>query len=97
MPPTIPITSERVEDYYDVLEQIGEGEFGVVYRVREKSTGAIYAAKWVDIRTQTDRLLVLNEVNTWSSLQHPHLLHLHQAFEGADNIAFVFELYSFEF
>ena len=35
---------------YEVLEKIGSGSFGSVYRVKNSKTGGIFAAKYADTR-----------------------------------------------
>ena len=39
--------TDPFEDYYDVFEEIGSGQFATVYRVLEKHTGHEYAAKFI--------------------------------------------------
>lgn len=38
VPQPVDIKTSSVYDYYDILEEIGTGAFGVVHRCREKKT-----------------------------------------------------------
>ena len=35
---------------YEVMRKIGSGSFGSVYQVKDKKTGVVYAAKYVEVR-----------------------------------------------
>ncbi|CAF0741448.1 unnamed protein product, partial [Didymodactylos carnosus] len=70
-----------VYDYYDILEEIGRGAFGVVHRAIEKATGKTYAAKFIPTLTPADKSTVRREIEVMGDLNHPKLLHLHDAFE----------------
>ncbi len=35
---------------YDVLDKLGSGSFGSVYKVRNTSSGVLYAAKYVELK-----------------------------------------------
>lgn len=48
---------------YEVLERIGSGSFGSVYRVRDMKTKVVYAAKYVDAKD--------SEVSTVTTLAGP--------------------------
>ncbi len=41
---------EELTSKYEVLEKIGSGSFGTVYRVRNSNSGGIFAAKYSDTR-----------------------------------------------
>ncbi|KAL7064324.1 hypothetical protein AAHC03_04779 [Spirometra sp. Aus1] len=88
------VNSGSIYDYYDILEELGRGTFGTVYRCKEKATGRIYVAKFVDTPTDAERQAVRNEINIMKQLNHPKLLHLHEAFEEPDETAMVLEFIS---
>jgi myosin-light-chain kinase len=52
-----------------------------VYRCKEKSTGRVFAAKYVTTPKKSDRQDVEREVNIMRKLQHPRLLQLYEAFD----------------
>ncbi|CAF3308218.1 unnamed protein product [Rotaria sp. Silwood2] len=80
-----------IYDYYDILEEIGRGAFGVVHRCIEKATGKTYAAKFIPTLTPADKATVRSEIEVMSELNHPKLLHLHDAFEEDVEMAMVTE------
>ncbi len=43
----------NILDYYSVISTIGEGSFGKVFKVKQKSTGNIFAMKLVSKSTNT--------------------------------------------
>mgnify|MGYP001013430673 CR=1 FL=1 len=45
-------TENRLWDYR-ILEKIGQGEYGVVYKVRHKQTDEVYALKKINITNLT--------------------------------------------
>ncbi|TGZ63952.1 hypothetical protein CRM22_006631 [Opisthorchis felineus] len=92
--PTQVHKGESVYDYYDILEELGSGAFGVVHRCREKSTGNFYACKFVEVNTPQDRQVVHNEIDVMKELHHPKLIRLHEAFEDKNEMALVMELLS---
>ena len=62
---------------YKILEKIGEGAFGTVYRALERATGAEVALK--KIRVRDVRALpnnALRELNALRCLDHPHVVPL---------------------
>lgn len=75
----------NAEKYFDlnlieVQEKIGEGSFGKVFKVKEKRTGAIFAAKMSMFNSDDDgnlKDLILNlvrEINIISKLNHPSIV-----------------------
>ncbi|HTY43478.1 MAG TPA: protein kinase [Thermoanaerobaculia bacterium] len=73
---------------YEILEKIGEGGMGVVYRARDTRLGRGVAVKMlpVDLRTDADRLKRFEtETRAASSLNHPNILTIHDvgSHEGA--------------
>lgn len=86
---TCPIT-----DNYDILERLGEGIFGEVYRVREKATGDYYAAKFTPTTTNEEKALLKKEIDVVNNLHHKNILRLHDAYEDEDEMVTVHEFIS---
>ncbi len=63
---------------FEVLEKLGEGRFGKVYKVRDIFSGRIYALKEGKDRVFSKTLL--NEAQNILLLNHPHLVKLHHYF-----------------
>ena len=61
--------TEKFDDFYEKHEEIGQGHFADVYRVKEKSTGTEYAAKYIkkkrleSSRRGVSKKDIQNEVN----------------------------------
>ena len=68
---------------YDVLEAIGEGGFGTVYKARQHSTGQLVAIKSMRIREEQDaqrrKQLAARferETTMCAEINHPHIVQL---------------------
>ncbi|TMS38626.1 hypothetical protein L596_005310 [Steinernema carpocapsae] len=93
-PQPVDTKRESVYDYYDVLEEIGSGAFGVVHRCVERATGNTFAAKFVNTPHEADKETVRKEIHTMSELRHPSLINLHDAFEDDDEMVMIYEFMS---
>lgn len=93
IPQPVDIKSQSVYDYYDILEEIGTGAFGVVHRCRERKTGNIFAAKFIPVAHNVEKELIKKEIDIMNQLHHPKLINLHDAFEDDDEMVLIFELY----
>lgn len=74
----------RVRDLYDLVEELGRGKFGTVYRCKEKKTGMELAAKFININRKEEKADVESEVEIMKILQHPRLLQLYDAFDDVN-------------
>ena len=67
---------------YEVLDEIGRGGMGVVYKVKHQPTGRICALKMVlpeNMREETDRLRFKREFRAMQRVSHPNVV---QVFES---------------
>ena len=87
-------TTGSVYDFYDILEEIGTGAFGVVHRCRERKTGQIFAAKFIPVSQQLEKELIRKEIDIMNQLHHPKLINLHDAFEDDDEMVLIYEFLS---
>ncbi|KAI1100733.1 Pkinase-domain-containing protein [Jackrogersella minutella] len=46
--------TEAIADHYQVLEELGRGSFGIVYKGIEKTTGEVVAIKHIDLESTDD-------------------------------------------
>uniref|UniRef100_A0A0K8UDN7 Myosin light chain kinase, smooth muscle n=4 Tax=Bactrocera latifrons TaxID=174628 RepID=A0A0K8UDN7_BACLA len=77
---------------FEILEELGKGRFGIVYRVQERENSKqILAAKVIKCIKAQDRQKVMEEISIMKSLQHPKLLQLAASFESAREIVMVME------
>lgn len=82
------LTQTTLKDF-DILKQVGQGAYGLVYKVRRKSDKCIYALKTIDISKMNKKSLTntLNEVRILCSIDHPNIVGYKEAFienEGKD-------------
>jgi serum/glucocorticoid-regulated kinase 2 len=79
---------------FDILETLGSGTFGKVFKVRLKTTGDIYAMKIINkkylIRNQQLRYAV-TECNVLKQAQHPFIITLHYAFQTPDHLYMILD------
>lgn len=76
---------------FEILELIGKGGFGEVYRARDELLGRLVALKVLSQELASDaddRDRFLTEARAASSLNHPHICTIHQ-FGEADGRAFI--------
>lgn len=78
-------------DRFEILEELGKGRFGIVYRVTEKQSDMVLAAKIIKCIKAVDRKKVQEEINIMKSLQHPKLLQLSASFETQKEIIMLME------
>lgn len=93
-PEPIEIKHNSVYDKYDIQEEIGVGAFGAVHRAVERSTGNCFAVKFVNTPHEADKETVRKEIQTMSTLRHPTLLHLHDAYEDDNEMVLIHEFLS---
>ncbi|KAK9408972.1 death-associated protein kinase 3 [Crotalus adamanteus] len=92
--------AERVEDHYDMEEELGSGQFAIVRKCREKKTGLEYAAKFIkkrrlsSSRRGVSREEIQREVNILREIQHPNIITLHDIFENKTDVVLILELVS---
>ncbi|CAF0802139.1 unnamed protein product [Rotaria sordida] len=93
------IITEDFENFYDIQDDLGSGQFAVVKRVRELNTGHEFAAKFVRKkkcvagRRGLKREEILREADILSELApHRNIITLHDIFENKHEIILVLEL-----
>ncbi|KAM7538319.1 hypothetical protein Aperf_G00000070012 [Anoplocephala perfoliata] len=80
-------------DQYHVLECIGEGSFGRVYRGRKRYTGRCVALKFIPKSDKSDRAFqnLKKEIEIMKSLNHPNIIGIVDAFETPKEMVAVTE------
>nr|XP_684726.6 death-associated protein kinase 2 [Danio rerio] len=91
---------QKLEDFYDIGEVLGSGQFAIVKCCKEKSTGMEYAAKLIKKRQHQasrrgiQREEIEREVNILQELQHPNIIAMHDLYENRTDVTLVLELVS---
>ncbi|XP_073784587.1 death-associated protein kinase 3 [Danio rerio] len=91
---------EDVEIYYDMGEELGSGQFAIVRKCKEKSSGTEYAAKFIkkrrlsSSRRGVSREEIEREVNILREIQHSNIITLHDIFENKTDVILILELVS---
>ncbi|XP_026565587.1 death-associated protein kinase 2 isoform X1 [Pseudonaja textilis] len=91
---------QKVEEHYEIGEELGSGQFAVVKRCREKATGLDYAAKFIKKRQSwasrrgVRREEIEREVNILQQMLHSNIIQLHQVYENKTDVVLILELVS---
>ncbi len=81
--------------YYIPLETIGEGSFGKVFRVKQRSTGRTFAMKIVNKKNNiNNNKNFLNEIYILRKLDHPNILKIYEYFSNEQFWYFIMEYVS---
>uniref|UniRef100_A0A8C7MT19 non-specific serine/threonine protein kinase n=1 Tax=Oncorhynchus kisutch TaxID=8019 RepID=A0A8C7MT19_ONCKI len=91
---------EDVEAFYDMGEELGSGQFAIVRKCKDKSSGSEYAAKLIkkrrlsSSRRGVSREEIEREVNILREIQHSNIITLHDIFENKTDVILILELVS---
>ncbi|XP_061776803.1 death-associated protein kinase 3 [Nerophis ophidion] len=91
---------EDVELHYEMGEELGSGQFAIVRKCKEKSSGVGYAAKFIkkrrlsSSRRGVSREEIEREVNILREIQHSNIITLHDIFENKTDVILILELVS---
>ncbi|CAM4590153.1 hypothetical protein PO909_031204 [Leuciscus waleckii] len=91
---------EDVELCYEMGEELGSGQFAIVRKCKEKSSGTEYAAKFIkkrrlsSSRRGVSREEIEREVNILREIQHSNIITLHDIFENKTDVILILELVS---
>ncbi|KAM9317642.1 death-associated protein kinase 2a [Pholidichthys leucotaenia] len=91
---------QKVEDFYEIGEELGSGQFAIVKQCREKSTGLEFAGKFIKKRQSmassrgVRREEIEREVNILQQVQHPNIVTLHDVYENRTEVVLILELVS---
>ncbi|MGH0187245.1 UNVERIFIED_CONTAM: hypothetical protein FKN15_024263 [Acipenser sinensis] len=90
---------QNVEEFYEIREELGSGQFAIVKQCKEKSSGLEYAAKFIKKRQSrasrrgVRREEIEREVNILQQIQHPNIITLHDVYENRTDTVLILELF----
>ncbi|KAL9838090.1 death-associated protein kinase 2 isoform 1-T1 [Geothlypis trichas] len=91
---------QKVEDIYEIGEELGSGQFAIVKKCREKSTGLEFAAKFIKKRQSrasrrgVSREEIEREVSILQQVLHANIVKLHDVYENKTDVVLILELVS---
>ena len=81
--------------HFRIVEKVGAGGLGVVYRAHDEQLGRDVALKLLPSETvgsEDARSRLLQEARTASALTHPHICHIYEAGQADGNVYIAMEL-----
>lgn len=83
----------EVFHHFHILEKLGEGAYGKVYRAIHRDTGHVYALKKLPIQYEDEGVpaTAIREVSLLRECRHPNVIQLHQVHSDAAAMYLVFE------
>jgi len=82
--------------HYEIIDKVGEGGMGVVYKARDTKLDRTVALKCLPTHTGTDeteKLRFINEAKAASALDHPNVCNIYSIEETEDGILFIVMAY----
>ena len=75
-----------IQENYEILDVIGQGGFGKVYKVRYLPTEALYAYKLISYANETSEVQVLieSEIKLTRHLSHPNIIKFHHVYHSEE-------------
>eukprot|EP01126_Amoeba_proteus_P041450 TRINITY_DN4460_c0_g1_i4.p1 TRINITY_DN4460_c0_g1~~TRINITY_DN4460_c0_g1_i4.p1 ORF type:complete len:454 (-),score=122.63 TRINITY_DN4460_c0_g1_i4:53-1414(-) len=65
---------------YELLEKLGQGAFGTVWKAQDRETGEVVALKEVNVAAEGDLEDILTEIEHMSSLQNEYIVNYKRSF-----------------
>ncbi|KAL4579686.1 hypothetical protein LXL04_015843 [Taraxacum kok-saghyz] len=84
------VASKVVMERYEILKDIGSGNFGVAKLVKDKSSGELFAVKYIDRGQKIDEH-VEREILNHRSLKHPNIIRFKEVLLTETHLAIVME------
>ena len=82
----------KLEDKYEIVDEIGAGGFSRVLKVKNKNTGVLYACKEMQKKKLTDIEGFTREINIMIKLDHPNIIKIYEVYETETYVYIVMEL-----
>jgi len=83
---------------YQLLEKIGEGTYGVVYKAKDRVTGRIMALKKIRLDSEDEGVpsTSIREISLLKELDHPNIVKLEEVVHCNKRLYLVFEFVDFD-
>lgn len=89
---TFQLPSNCFQSHYKIIEYLGEGSFGKVFKAREISSGRILAVKKMSINYSEKKYSnIIKEINLLKHLDHPNIVKYYDYFEEEEYIYLMME------
>ena len=91
----IGMEKDSIKKKYKVIEKIGSGSFGKVYKVKHLITDQLRAMKMIKndcIKYQDDNHEFLKEIEILSKIDHPNIIKIYEYFQDTSNYYVITEL-----
>ncbi|XP_014484724.1 PREDICTED: death-associated protein kinase 1-like isoform X3 [Dinoponera quadriceps] len=88
---------EPIEKNYQLLEEIGKGQFAIVRKCKEVKTGSLYAAKIMRKRRVARGVAaadIAREAGLLARLRHPNIVSLYKVIDTGTTVVLLLELIS---
>lgn len=84
--PIVDIT-DRLFNSYEIIQQVGEGTYGKVFKAKDLQNNQLVAMKFVLMDNENEGFPItgLREINILRELQHPNIIKLHQIVNDEQN------------
>ncbi|MBC7818856.1 MAG: protein kinase [Planctomycetaceae bacterium] len=85
------LTVQRTFSHYELLEVMGEGQFGTVWRAKDQRLERIVALKLPHLADwdEQSRTMFLREARAAATLEHPHIVRVHAIDQEGDQLGIV--------
>jgi serine/threonine protein kinase len=83
---------------YQVLEKIGEGTYGVVYKAKDRQTGRYMALKKIRLEGEDEGIppTSIREISLLKELDHPNIVKLEDVVHSKNRLFLVFEFIDYD-
>ncbi|XP_061701639.1 myosin light chain kinase, smooth muscle [Syngnathoides biaculeatus] len=81
----------KVTDHYDVQEKLGMGKFGLVFKLKHRTSGRVCAGKFYKGRRTKEREAARKEIELMNKLHHPKLVRCLAAYDHKPDMVMVME------
>ncbi|XP_074551987.1 myosin light chain kinase, smooth muscle [Halichoeres trimaculatus] len=84
-------SAHKITDHYNLLEKLGMGKFGLVFKLTHKETGRVCAGKFYKGRRAKEREAARKEIELMNYLHHPKLVQCLAAYDHKPEMVMVME------